>query len=88
MHTKSYKEYYKKIVIKNLQKIKKYKKYKKYIYKKRYIKKYKKNFFKHIKKIFFLSMHIIMENLTTYKLRLIAEKRNIKDNTKMSRKEL
>ena len=33
-------------------------------------------------------MHIIMENLTTYKLRLITEKKNIKDNTKMSRKEL
>ena len=32
--------------------------------------------------------HIIMENLTTYKVRLIADKRGIEDYKKMSREEL
>ena len=35
-----------------------------------------------------MSKHIIVVNLTTYELRLIAEKRNIKDYKKMSREEL
>ena len=37
---------------------------------------------------FFLSKHIIMENLTTYELRFIAEKRGIKDYKKISIEEL
>ena len=35
-----------------------------------------------------MSKHIIMVNLTTYKLKLMAEKRNIKDYKKMSGEEL
>ena len=35
-----------------------------------------------------MSKHIIMVNLTTHKLRLIAEKRNMKDYKKMSREVL
>ena len=42
----------------------------------------KKNFSRHIKKKIFLSKHIIMVNLTTQELRLIAEKKNIKDYKK------
>ena len=32
--------------------------------------------------------HTLMENLTTYKVRLIADKRGIEDYKKMSREEL
>ena len=35
-----------------------------------------------------MSEHIIMKNLTMHELRLIAEKRNIKDYKKLSREEL
>ena len=35
-----------------------------------------------------MSEHIIIENLTTHKLRFITEKRGIKDYKKMSREEL
>ena len=41
-------------------------------------------FSRHIK-IFFLSKHIIMVKLTTHELKLITEKRNIKDYKKKSR---
>ena len=58
---------------------------------------FKKIIKKIIIKIFFLDINfllllllkrIIMVNLTTHELRLIAEKRNIKDHKKMSREEL
>ena len=45
----------------------------------------KKNIYK---KRFFLSKHIKMVNLTTYELRLIAEKRDIKNYKNMSRERL
>ena len=49
----------------------------------------KKNFFSmDIKKIIFLLKHIIMVNLITYELRLIAEKRDIKNYKSMSREKL
>ena len=38
--------------------------------------------------VFFLLKYIIIGNLATHKLRLITEKRNIKDYKKMSREEL
>ena len=40
------------------------------------------------KKRMFLFKHLIMVSLTTYKLRLIAEKRNIEDYKIMPREEL
>ena len=49
----------------------------------------KKFFFSDIeKKIFFLSKYIIMENLTTYKLKLIARNRGIKNYQNISREKL
>ena len=47
----------------------------------------KKNFRTH-KIFFFLSKHIIMVNLTTYELKLIAGKRGIKNYQNMSREKL
>ena len=35
-----------------------------------------------------MSEHVIMVNVTTHELKLVAEKRNIKDYKKMSREEL
>ena len=46
-----------------------------------------KNFFRRINN-FFLSKHIIMVNLTTHQLRLIAGKRGIKNYQNMSRENL
>ena len=47
-----------------------------------------KKFFETHKKKFLLSKHIIMVNFTTDELRLIAEKRGIKNYQNMSRKKL
>ena len=60
--------------------------YKNYYFYKNYYKRiigknyYKKKFFRHITKKSFLSKHIIMVNLITYKLRLIAGKSGIKNH--------
>ena len=64
-----------KILYKNIRKIIKIIIIKKY-YKKNII--IKKKIFRHIKEKLFLSKHIIMINLTKYKLKLIAGNRGIK----------
>ena len=63
------------LLYKNIKKIIKIIIIKKY-YKKNII--IKKKFFRHIKEKLFLSKHIIMINLTKYKLKLIAGNRGIK----------
>ena len=61
-----------------------------FYYKKNYYKKIiiQKNFFLTYKKNLFLLKHIIMVNLTTHELRLIARKRGIKNYKNMSREKL
>ena len=61
-----------------------------FYYKKNYYKKIiiqKKNFLTYKKNLFLLK-HIIMVNLTTHELRLIARKRGIKNYKNMSREKL
>ena len=67
------------------------KNYKNNYYKKNYYKKNYKNiffFFRHIRKTFFWLKHMIVVNLTTHELRLIAGKRGIKNYQNMSREKL
>ena len=83
---------YKKKILQTHANIKDIIKKKKLLQKKKYYEKklllLSKRFFSTHKKIFFLLKHIIMVNLTTHELKLIAKKRNIQDYKKISREEL